>query len=64
MNTSGPMYLHPFPVEIFIKFDLLERAMFFYWGGGGTQNGLNLAAKRKSNEMTASDWSILAENAI
>ena len=63
MNTSGPMYLHPFPVEIFKKFDLLERAMFFYWGGG-TQNGLNLAAKRGSNEMTASDWSILAENAI
>ena len=31
---------------------------------GGTQNGLNLAAKRGSNEMTASDWSILAENAI
>ena len=36
--------------------------MFFYWGG--TQNGLNLAAKRGSNEMTASDWLILAENAI
>ena len=34
MNTSGPMYLHPFPVKIFKKFDLLEHAMFFYWGGG------------------------------
>ena len=32
MNTCGPMYLHLFPVEILKKFDLLERAMFFYWG--------------------------------
>ena len=62
MNTSGPMYLHSFPVEILKKFHLLERAMFFYWGG--TQSGLNLAVKRGSDEMTASDWSILAENSI
>ena len=34
MNTCGLMYLHPFPVEIFKKIDLLERAMFFYWEGG------------------------------
>ena len=33
MNTCGPMYMHPFPVEIFKKFDLLERAMFFIGGG-------------------------------
>ena len=32
MNTCDPMYKQPFPVEIFEKFDLLERAMFFYWG--------------------------------
>ena len=32
MNTCGPMYMHPFPVEIFKKFDLLERAMFFIGG--------------------------------
>ena len=63
MNTCGPMYMHPFPVKIFKKFDLLERAMFFI-GGGGTPNGLNLAAKRGSNKMTASDWSISGENAI
>ena len=31
---------------------------------GGTQNDLNLAAKRGSDKMTASDWSILVENAI
>ena len=61
MNTCGPVYMHPFPVEIFKKFDLLERAMFFI---GGTPNGLNPAAKRGSNEMMASDWSILGENAI
>ena len=63
MNTCSPMYMHPFPVEIFKKFDLLERPMFFYWGGV-PPNGLNLAAKRGSNKMTASDWSILGENAI
>ena len=32
MNTCSPMYIHPFPVEIFKKFDLLERAMFFNRG--------------------------------
>ena len=32
--------------------------------GGVPPNGLNLAAKRGSNAMTASDWSILGENAI
>ena len=61
MKTCSPMYMHPFPVEIFKKFDLLERPMFFM---GGTPNCLNLAAKRGSNKMTASDWSILGENAI
>ena len=61
MNTCGPMYSHLFPVEILKKFDLLERAMFFI---EGTPNGLNLAAKRGSNNMTASDWSILGENGI
>ena len=29
MKTCGPMYMYPFSVEIFKKFDLLERAMFF-----------------------------------
>ena len=61
MNTSGPMYLHPLPVEIKKKSIYSSVQCFFI---GGTQNGLNLAAKRGSNEMTASDWSILAENAI
>ena len=36
--------------------------MFFI--GGVPPNGLNPAAKRGSNEMTASDWSILGENEI
>ena len=27
-------------------------------GGGGIPNGLDIAAKRGSDEMTASDWSI------
>ena len=49
MNTCGLMYLHRFPIEIFKKFHLLESAMFFYWGGGGTRNGLNLPAKRGTN---------------
>ena len=31
MNTCGPMYMHPFPIGIFKKFDLLEHAMFFHW---------------------------------
>ena len=36
----------------------------FFIGGGVPPNGLNLAAKRGSNKMKLSDWSILGENAI
>ena len=28
MNTCDPVYLHPFPIETFKNFNLLECAMF------------------------------------
>ena len=52
MNTYGPMYLHPFPVEIF-KNSIYSSERCFLLGGGCTQNGLNLAVKRGSIEMAA-----------